>query len=748
MLRKTVPNSRHTFVWTSLIMAMIALSLAWSSCSDTKILLKPVNNDKGECTGSACDSCEDVECETGEVCYRGVCHASCEDDAQCGAGLICTEQRCAAADCSLAPCRDGEVCFRGICHEACERSDDCPGEQVCEQGRCTLDDRKACEGSIDCPDGHFCSRGFCAATGREVCGANGTCASAHQCYEGLCFSECPAGGSCPGGSRCYADQQICLPLDGCDEGYCQGTDVCDGGICYPGLCEQSTDCPSGHFCRRGYCKPTEREICGAGGTCSTAHNCYQGLCFPECENEEEPCGPNASCLLPDNVCLPLEGCIEDYCQGSQVCDDGFCLQGCQKDSQCAPGQDCIAGLCTPSLCVNVVCPQGECYRGDCVSSGCPAVPCAAGSRCNQETSLCEAVACERTRDCPDDSRCQPNGFCQPNDCTNIVCPSARPVCEDGTCRRCAQVDRVYGVAPTLLELRHTAAANFALKRFHNGAKTAILARYTGPWVSNLGNHDSPVDAMVAGPLAYQSKGPILFSQGNRLMPVTKQALDRLGVENVFILGGDVVIDAALESWLIDEGYNVIRLAGETRVETAIEVANRLDPGQQRAFVLAWDQLLMSVNAGGVAAARGQPMLVVRQDHVPDSTSAYLSSHGINTTIALGDSSVISDGTLSALPGPTRVPGQRGSIAYSAAFANYAALSGPIFNEVIFVNKDDLSVGVTAAAAGRIVLLSESASLDEATETFLRTYAKTALLYGNLSLLSEQLEDAICAALDK
>lgn len=89
--------------------------------------------------------------------------------------------------------------------------------------------------------------------------------------------------------------------------------------------------------------------------------------------------------------------------------------------------------------------------------------------------------------------------------------------------------------------------------------------------------DAFPDALASGPLAFDGTHPILLTDQNVLPDATEAALldDTLDVEQVILTGGPVAVSAEVEAEIaaLDGIVNVARVAGETRTETAVELAS-------------------------------------------------------------------------------------------------------------------------------------------------------------------------------
>lgn len=130
-------------------------------------------------------------------------------------------------------------------------------------------------------------------------------------------------------------------------------------------------------------------------------------------------------------------------------------------------------------------------------------------------------------------------------------------------------DAPYPTALTLTGSRAERSAAVAEATFPLGATAAILANqgYGGA---------SPPDALVATPLAAYLKAPVLLTPSSSLPVALRQLLERLHVQEVYIVGGPRAVSPAIRSWLAEQGYVVKALFdGVDRYATAALVARYL-----------------------------------------------------------------------------------------------------------------------------------------------------------------------------
>lgn len=155
------------------------------------------------------------------------------------------------------------------------------------------------------------------------------------------------------------------------------------------------------------------------------------------------------------------------------------------------------------------------------------------------------------------------------------------------------------------------------------------------------------DALASGTL--QANTPLLLTTTDDVRADVGQELERLGAEEVILLGGEAALDEGVEDELRDEGFDVTRLAGQTRLETAVAVAELADDPDtaivSRAFAAGGDDsqaFADALAAGGWAAEQGWPTYLTEVDRLSDSTREALADGEVETVILLGGTAAISE----------------------------------------------------------------------------------------------------------
>lgn len=174
----------------------------------------------------------------------------------------------------------------------------------------------------------------------------------------------------------------------------------------------------------------------------------------------------------------------------------------------------------------------------------------------------------------------------------------------------------------------------------------------------LSRDDSFADSVAGSGLS--GDGPLLLTARDELSDPTSAEIDRVlpAGGTVYLLGGTAAIAEGVARGLADRGFDVRRLAGASRVETAIAVADevrRLHPGDDvlLARSTSWAD---SMSGGGLAAARDIPVLVTPTEALDPGVGAWLAHDAPATTTLLGGTAALSKRVEDAVPNGRRVSG--------------------------------------------------------------------------------------------
>ena len=248
----------------------------------------------------------------------------------------------------------------------------------------------------------------------------------------------------------------------------------------------------------------------------------------------------------------------------------------------------------------------------------------------------------------------------------------------------------------------------------------------------LARSDSPFDALVASFLG--RKGPVLLTEPDRLHGSTRSALVRLRdrVDTVVVLGGTGAVSAEIEDVVEGLGYEVRRVEGGDRYETAAAVAQQVDAAAEPDAELG-DVALLATGAGfadalaaGSLSCAGVPVLLTRPDGIPASTLRVLAERGIDTVVVLGGSAAVDDEVDDALEADGyQVLRVRGQDRYetAAAVVELGERLGALDDDgdVVLVRGDTFPDALSAGplGCGSPLLLTRPGALPASTEAVVR-----------------------------
>lgn len=123
---------------------------------------------------------------------------------------------------------------------------------------------------------------------------------------------------------------------------------------------------------------------------------------------------------------------------------------------------------------------------------------------------------------------------------------------------------------------------------------------------------SVVDGTSVAPFAYQKNIPVFFSDLEGLNDTIKDELTRLGVKNVYLIGGKKVVTNDVEKEIKKMGITTERIGGRDGFETSLELAkrlNELNPISEVVFVNMKTGKPNGVSIAPAAARKNMPILL-------------------------------------------------------------------------------------------------------------------------------------------
>lgn len=287
-----------------------------------------------------------------------------------------------------------------------------------------------------------------------------------------------------------------------------------------------------------------------------------------------------------------------------------------------------------------------------------------------------------------------------------------------------------GAVPSLVRVagldRIETAIGAAESAYPDGAAAVILA--------NAGAGSPSPDALAAAGLAGALHAPILLTPAGRLPPSVLSAIQALGAQTVYVVGGPTAISDQVVAALEQAGLTIVRdFEGQDRFQTAALIDAYLYRQHltqaDTLFVADGISMVDALAASPVLAQKAAPLWLVAPDQAktPSAFLDFLQESGIHHVVMLGGPAAVAPGIeqqLAALPGITvfRLGGADRDATAAAIARQYfphatgAVLAGDGSAGSSFV--DALAAGPLGAVTNLPVLLTGPAELPSATVSFL------------------------------
>ena len=157
------------------------------------------------------------------------------------------------------------------------------------------------------------------------------------------------------------------------------------------------------------------------------------------------------------------------------------------------------------------------------------------------------------------------------------------------------------------------------------------------------------DALASGMAQGELTAPLLLTPTDALDARTAAELERLGTQEVVILGGPPAVSDGVEQALQAAGYETTRLAGPTRIGTALAVTQAMAPETRevvvaRAFAQGQDPTRAfadSLATAAYSASTDVPVVYTNINNIPDATREYLEQSVVENVTIAGDEAAVS-----------------------------------------------------------------------------------------------------------
>lgn len=215
------------------------------------------------------------------------------------------------------------------------------------------------------------------------------------------------------------------------------------------------------------------------------------------------------------------------------------------------------------------------------------------------------------------------------------------------------LDETGGVRPFSGRDRYETALRLAERFVHERGGLGSISTVI------LASGEALADGAVTAGLAGHLGAPVLLTRPDDLPEGVADFIDHHGVSTVIVVGGaSSVSERVLDEISGLEAEPVVRrIAGVDRFATAAAVAAHFDSGStwcatdDVAAVLvngSDERLAEAIAIGPLVFARELPVLLSRQDELPEAAARYLRERRIERVVIVGGTAVVSDTVVSAL----------------------------------------------------------------------------------------------------
>lgn len=264
------------------------------------------------------------------------------------------------------------------------------------------------------------------------------------------------------------------------------------------------------------------------------------------------------------------------------------------------------------------------------------------------------------------------------------------------------------------------------------------------------------DALAGVPLAYAMRAPILLVTPDKgLDESTAAEIRRLGAKNIYILGGEAAVPAAVADSAKALGCTVTRISGSSRFDTAVKIAERLAALRgtpDEVFFVYSHNYPDALAVSSVAAVKGAPVLYVYSDGSLNAGEAHIRAlkGTAKKAYVIGGYGAIkeaADANIGKYIPVTRVYGSDRYLTCAKINDTFAdVLTGGAVCLATGTNfPDALAGGVLAAASASPLLLTGGTLLDYQTDYIAGRKPDTVYVFGGSAVVSDATANAALKA---
>lgn len=214
----------------------------------------------------------------------------------------------------------------------------------------------------------------------------------------------------------------------------------------------------------------------------------------------------------------------------------------------------------------------------------------------------------------------------------------------------------------------------------------------------LGRGDIPLDALTGSVLAKNLSAPLLLTKSNELPDSVFKKIQSLNVKKVYILGGSMAISDSVFDKLANSGYLVIRVAGETRYQTATQIANQIPNNSEVIITSGSENSPDALSVASYAAKNQIPILLTESNNLPLAVVDFIRARGISKATVIGGDAAITNRVIDQIKaaGATNVVRVAGATRYETSVAIAKAFNYDLSK--VFVARGDVFIDALPGAA--------------------------------------------------
>jgi putative cell wall-binding protein len=292
-------------------------------------------------------------------------------------------------------------------------------------------------------------------------------------------------------------------------------------------------------------------------------------------------------------------------------------------------------------------------------------------------------------------------------------------------------------------------------RYATMAQVVAAGFESSEWAVIVTGENFP-DALAASSLAGALKCPIILTASNKLSKDAASELERLGVTNAYIVGGESSVGTKVEDAVTEAGISVTRVFGDDRVETSVEAAKatrEADTSSDTVVICTGDTFADSLSVSPWCWKSASPILLASKGILTDyAVSIIKDDSAITRVIIVGGDAAVSDEIEEQLGDAYEYLRLQGDDRYatSVAVADWACENGLSWAMPALATGENFPDALAGSAlqgvnAAPILLVSDDSDAAAKAVDVHRSEVTQLSVLGGEASVSEELVDSIAGA---